>query len=264
MGGAGHGEGDRPDAAVLASRPVDPSGSSSSASRRAGPWSSPTYPEAPELYSGILTCSSPQVPGPAHESTRVVVFLGTQDPNYGNATAVRNLLEGQKTGAVALMVVEGAEHNDLPEMPYVDLALDFVFAKGTLGHEARVPKQPPVAVAGPYRHVMVSWTGAEGSKKGLERKKAGAKSIAEKIEKAAAKGGKVFFPHEAQAFSDDRESGPVGRITRERLLAFGVLRGGPRRGPLQAEAGRAGGAARVEGRLSPRAPERLRRRFRAR
>ncbi len=234
---------------VLATRPVDPTRVVLFGFSAGGTMVLATYPEAPDLYAGILTCSSPRVPDGRHEATRVVVFLGTADPNYGGAASVRSLLEAQKAGAVALMVVEGAEHNDLPEMPYVDLALDFVFAKGTLGHEARLPKTPPPAVPGPYRHVMVAWTGADGAAKGLERKKTTAKSIAERIQKAAAKGGKVFLPHEAQAFSDDRESAPVGGgISRERLLGFGIdeadldkalfkLKAGDLAGPFESRAG---------------------------
>ncbi|MCU0725663.1 MAG: YbhB/YbcL family Raf kinase inhibitor-like protein [Planctomycetes bacterium] len=234
--------------AVLATRPVDASKVVLFGFSAGGTMVLATFPQAPELYAGILTCSSPQVPGPAHAATRVVVFLGTNDPNYRGATAVRSALEEQKAGGLALMVVEGAEHNDLPATPYVDLALDFVLAKTTFGHEAKVPKAPPAATAGHYRHILVSFTGAAGAPKGLERKKASAKSIAEKSQKAM-KAGRVFFPHEAQAFSDDRETGPIGgRIDRARLLGFGVdeedldkalfkLKEGEAAGPFESKAG---------------------------
>jgi poly(3-hydroxybutyrate) depolymerase len=179
-----------------------------------------TWPKAPKMFAGIVTFSSPAVPEKRHEGARIAVFLGTRDPNYSRATAVRNIFEKRKAGGAFFVVDEGG-HNDIPHSTYLDLAIDWILEKKARGQESRVPKAPPTAVESTVRHIVVPWTRATGAPAGLKRKKSGAKSLARKIQKAV-KGGKAWFPHEAQAHSSDRDTGAVGgRIETAKLKAFG-------------------------------------------
>jgi predicted esterase len=232
---------------VLAHRAVDPErvvliGFS------AGGWMAlDTWPNAPDLFAGILTCSAPRVPEKRHDAARVAVFLGTRDPNYRVAPSVRKIFEKRKTGG-AFFVIDGGEHNDLPHTTYLSLAIDWIHRKKARGLEAALPKEPPAEVDSGVRHIVVPWTRAKGAPAGLRRKKSSAKSLARKVQKAV-RAGKAWFPHEAQALSSDRDSGAVGgRIDLDTLKAFGGKLGeiepalekakpGEVIGPFESEAG---------------------------
>jgi predicted esterase len=185
-----------------------------------GTMSLAAYAADPGLFAGILTCSAPEVPDKRHETTRVCVFLGTADPNFGNAKSVQNQMK-KDANRLALCVMEGAEHNDTPDAPYLDLAVEWVLAKGALGHEVHVPKKPPAEPAAGFRHVLYRWKGAAGAPAELKRSKDAAKAAADDLLKRL-RAGKACFVHEAQATSDDADSQPLGgAIDAERLAAFG-------------------------------------------
>jgi hypothetical protein len=111
-----------------------------------------------------------------------------------------------------------------------------------------MPKDPPPLEPAPFRHIAVAWTGAKGAPADLRRRKSSAKSLARMIGKLVEKG-KAWFPHEAQAWSSDAASAPLGGyVTRERLLSFGIdgedldkalsrLDEGEVAGPLESEHG---------------------------
>jgi predicted esterase len=205
---------------TLANRPVDPAKVVLFGFSAGGTMALETWPREPKLFAGILTCSSPRTPDSSQEDARIVVFLGTKDPNFGGAAAVRHAFEKRKIGG-SLQVVKDAEHNDLTPTPYVDLALDWIVQANARGQEALLPKTPPAEVTSRFRHLVVPWTGAKGAPADLRRSRSGAKSLAGQIQKLVT-AGKAWFPHEAQAHSSDRETGPVGgRIALEALKAFG-------------------------------------------
>jgi pimeloyl-ACP methyl ester carboxylesterase len=205
---------------TLANRPVDPAKVVLFGFSAGGTMALETWPREPKLFAGILTCSSPRTPDSNQEDARIVVFLGTKDPNFGGAAAVRHAFEKRKIGG-SLQVVKDAEHNDLTPTPYVDLALDWIVQANARGQEALLPKTPPAEVTSRFRHLVVPWTGAKGAPADLRRSRSGAKSLAGQIQKLVT-AGKAWFPHEAQAHSSDRETGPVGgRIALEALKAFG-------------------------------------------
>jgi predicted esterase len=206
---------------VLANREVDASKVVLYGFSAGGTMVLATWPKAPKLYAGIITNSSPRTPESAHEDARIVVFLGTKDPNFGGAATVRNAFEKRRVGGT-LQILEGAVHNDLAEAPYVCLALRWILQEDARGNEIRLPKDPPAEPEGKLRHICVPWSHAEGAPNDLRRSKNGAKSLARKIQKYLERG-RAWFPHEAQAWSSDERSAPLGgRVSRERLVEMGV------------------------------------------
>jgi len=85
-----------------------------------------TFPSNPKLYAGMITVAAPMTPTSAHRKGRVCVFLGTADTNFSGAQNVRSALGGKrkwKNGC--LIVLAGAEHNNLPSQPHLILAVDW-------------------------------------------------------------------------------------------------------------------------------------------
>ena len=232
---------------TIANRPVDPEQVVLYGFSAGGTMVLATYPEAPELFAGIMTNSSPTTPTGAHDAARIVVFLGTLDGNFANAKPVRSAFHGRKVGG-SLQVMVGAEHNDLAKPAYVSLALRWILEKNARGNEVHYPKDPPAAAPGELRHICVAWTGAEDAPADLRRKKSSALSLAKSIQKYIEKG-RAWFPHEAQAWSSDMGSAPLGGVvTKERLLDYGLdeaeldkklsgLKDGEVAGPLESRRG---------------------------
>lgn len=199
-----------------------------------GTMSLAAYAADPSVFAGILTCSAPEVPDKRHETTRVCVFLGTADPNFSNAKSVQNQMK-KDANRLALCVMDGAEHNDTPDAAYLDLACDWVLAKGALGHEFHVPKKPPAVPAPGLRHVLLRWKGAAGASADVKRGKDAAKAAADDLLKRL-RAGKACFGEEAQAMSEDEDSRPVGgAIDAERLAAFGGAVAGAKDAPAGAD-----------------------------
>jgi poly(3-hydroxybutyrate) depolymerase len=192
------------------------------------------YAADPSVFTGVVTCSAPEVPGKAQETARVVVFLGTQDPNFSNAAPLEGRLK-KESGHLALTVVDGAEHNDLPATPYLDLALDWALAKNAAGGEVKLPKAPPTEPAAGFRHVLFRYKGAAGAPADVKRAKDGAKAAADDLLKRV-RAGKALLSREAQAVSEDAESRPLGgAIDADRLAAFGGALAGVKDAPPGAD-----------------------------
>jgi predicted esterase len=185
-----------------------------------GTMSLAAYAAEPSLFAGILTCAAPEVPDKRHETTRVCVFLGSADPNFSNAKPVQNQMK-KEAGRLSLCVVDGAGHNETPDATYLDLACDWVLAKGAIGREFHVPQKPPAAPSAGLRHALFRWKGAAGAPTDTKRSKEAAKAAADDLLKRV-RAGKACFVHEAQALSEDADSAPLGgAIDAERLAAFG-------------------------------------------
>ena len=176
--------------------------------------------EDPSVFAGVITCSAPQVPDKRNEAARVMVFLGTQDPNFAGAKSVQNMLK-KDAGHLALAEMEGAEHNDIPTIPYLDLAVDWCLAKGAVGRDIHVPKKNPEEPAAGFRHVLVRFKGAAGAPTAVKRGREAAKAACDDLLKRV-RAGKALFSHEAQSMSEDDASAPIGgAIAAERLAEFG-------------------------------------------
>jgi len=205
---------------VVANRGIDPTQVVIFGHSMGGTMSLAAYIADPTLFAGIITCSSPVVPDKRHETTRVCVFLGTQDPNFANAKAVQGQMK-KDANRLALGVVDGAEHNDTPAAAYLDLACDWILAKNALGHEFHVPKQPPAEPAAGWRHALFRSKGAVGAGPDVKRSKEAAKAAADDLLKRV-RAGKALFSAEAQASSEDEATAPLGgAIDVERLVGFG-------------------------------------------
>lgn len=164
-----------------------------------------TFPTAPKLYAGLITVAAPQTPSSAHKSGRVCVFLGTADPNFAGATSVRSALGGKrKWKSGCLVVLEGAEHNNLPNPQHMLLAVDWCLAGKAYGAEASVPHArsglPPQHA---YRVIVIGHKDVADwdDPRCVERKKGKARKLAATIAKAMGKK-KAFFALEALAYSD--------------------------------------------------------------
>jgi poly(3-hydroxybutyrate) depolymerase len=204
---------------VVANRGIDPTQVVIFGHSMGGTMSLFTYAVDPAPFAGIITCSSPVTPDKRHESTRVCVFLGTADPNFSNAKTIQSQLK-KESGHLALGVMEGAEHNDTPVAPYIDLACDWVLAKNAVGHEFHVPKKAPDEPAAGLRHVLFRYKGAADAKD-AKRSKEAAKAAADDVLKRV-RAGKALFSAEAQASSEDETSQPLGgAIDADRLAGFG-------------------------------------------
>jgi poly(3-hydroxybutyrate) depolymerase len=182
-----------------------------------------TYPAAPDLYAGLITIAAPRTPTSAHKSARVCVFLGTDDPNFNGAPAVRNALGGKrrwKSGC--LVVLQGAGHNQLPEQAHLVLAVDWCLAGKARGAEVEVPFGPVVETGGEFRLLLVGYAGAADwdDPRSTRLKKGAAKKLASGVARDCGRG-RAFFPLEALAHSDHAGSFPSGgRIDRAGLEAI--------------------------------------------
>ncbi|MBN2492135.1 MAG: alpha/beta fold hydrolase [Planctomycetes bacterium] len=170
------------------------------------------YPAAPKLYAGLITIAAPRTPTSAHKNARVCVFLGTADPNFNGAPAVRNALGGKrrwKSGC--LVVLQGAEHNHLPQLVHLILAIDWCLAGKAHGAEVEVSNQPLPEAAAPYRLLLVGYVGAADwdDPRDTKRKKEAAKKLAGTVARDCAKGA-AFFPLEVLAHSDHAASSAAG------------------------------------------------------
>ncbi len=170
-----------------------------------------TLAEAPELFAGGLTTAAPQTPDGRHRDQRVAVLLGTSDPNWAGAPAVRTHLEGLEKkkgkGACAFLAVEGLGH-DVPDPAYLGLGFDWLLSGRPQGGEARVPLRA-VGAAGPWRHLLLRFKGAEGAPAELKTSKKAALELARRVQKDVA-AGKAFFPLEASRRSEHAESAGAG------------------------------------------------------
>jgi poly(3-hydroxybutyrate) depolymerase len=177
--------------------------------------------KAPALFAGGLTTAAPRTPESRHQDQRVAVLMGTTDPNWAGAPAIRAYLEGlakkKAKGACAFLAVEGLGHN-VPDEAYLELGLDWVLAKGARGGEARVPLRA-VGRDGPWRHIHLKPKGAAGAADGAPGRKA-ALELLRKVKKEV-EAGRAWFPFEAACHSHDASSASAGGgVTEEALKAF--------------------------------------------
>jgi len=190
---------------VLANHPVDPKKVVMIGHSAGGTLVLETYPNAPKLYQGLITVAAPRTPTSAHKKARVVVFLGSNDQNFSGADAVRNALGGKhrwKHGC--LVIMHGAEHNQLPSTAHFALAIDWCLAEKAWGGEAEMPYRQQLTVERkPYRLIQIGYKGAENwtDRRESKRTKAKAKKLAASIARNCAKG-KAYFPYEVLLHSD--------------------------------------------------------------
>ncbi len=178
-----------------------------------------TLAEAPEVFAGGLTTASPTTPDGRLKEKRVAVLLGTNDPNWSGASAVRNYVESfekkKAKGACAFVAVEGLGHA-LPDESYIALGFDWVLHGAARGGEAKVPMKP-AAVSGTWRHILVRTKGAEGAGPEVKTTKKAAGDLLKKTKKDL-DAGHALFAFEALCHSDHRETASGGGAIDEEAL----------------------------------------------
>jgi len=191
---------------VIAHHPVDPDRVVLIGHSAGGTMVLETFVTAPELYVGMITVASPNTPTSAHRDGRLCVFLGTADPNARGAEAVRNAYGGKRRWRNGcLIVLEGAEHNDLPSPSLLALAIDWCLAGRARGVEASLPYDRGLARSPslPFRVVLVGYKGVldrmhpRDTRLTKDRARRLAKHLANNVKK-----GRAFFPLEALAHSE--------------------------------------------------------------
>lgn len=194
---------------VLDTRPVDRARVIAWGHSAGGSMTLETLARAPALFAGGLTTAAPRTPDTRHQDQRVMVQMGTADPNWAVVPAVRTHMEGlskkKGKGACALVAVEGLGHN-VPDEAYLDLGFDWVLAAGTRGAEARVP-QRPAGRTGALRLVQVLPKGAPGAPDDAPSRKA-AGDLLKRLRKEL-EAGRAFLPLEAAVHSR-HPSAPAG------------------------------------------------------
>lgn len=172
-----------------------------------------TFPSDPRLYAGMITIAAPMTPTSAHRKGRVCVFLGTADPNFSGAQNVQSALGGKhrwKCGC--LIVLGGAEHNNLPSQPHLILAVDWCLCSKARGAEVEVPyHRGERMIKSAFHHIWIGFKGAEGweNPRGVKRSRGKARKLITAVAKYVPKG-KAYFPFEALAHSDHEATFSLG------------------------------------------------------
>jgi predicted esterase len=149
--------------AALARYPIDPARVVLAGHSAGGSMSLLVYAAKKGGFAGIYTTAAPMTPTSAQKGARVVVNLGTRDPNFSGFPACRQAAE--KTVVGRLVAVDGLEH-DLPDAAYTGEALAWILDSRAPSEELLLPKDPsaearpppgsPAAKSkgGAYRHVL--------------------------------------------------------------------------------------------------------------
>ncbi len=127
----------------------------------------------PSKFAGVYTTAAPAEPSSAHKGLRVVVNLGTTDPNFAGFPAA--VSAGEKSIVSRTVAVVGLAH-DLPPEPYSEEAVAWILDSKAPsevlwlplvpGDDAPVPPDTPAAKAkgaAKYRHVLLWKQGGRGA-----------------------------------------------------------------------------------------------------
>jgi predicted esterase len=243
--------------AALAKMPVDPKrvvlfGFS------AGGWMSlSTYAARPSSFAGVVTNSSPEPPGAGQKGARVVVSLGTKDPNFQVFPQARAAAEKTVIGRIVAM--EGLVHNDLPDSSYMADHVGWILDSKAQSEVLRLPAKPsdPSFVpadspaskgkGGGFRHALAFEAGGRGAPPDAPAKPAAkaaaAALLAEATKKGAEGGGFASVATEKSQDPLSKESG--GAVTGAVVSRYGgalwnamaKLKGGDASPPVESDAG---------------------------
>jgi poly(3-hydroxybutyrate) depolymerase len=204
-------------------------------------------------FAGVYTTAAPMTPTSAQKGARVVVTVGTRDPNFSVFPAARQAAE--KTVVARLVAVEGLEH-DLPDPLYSTEALTWILDARCPSEEICVPKDPsaeapapPGSVAakakgGTFRHVLKFAAGGRAARADAPSRpaaRAALASLAGEWKRDAADFGDVV----ASASDDPVSKDLRGVVTGAVLARYGGalaqamsrLRGGDTSAPVESDGG---------------------------
>ena len=222
--------------AALAKFPIDPKRVVVSGHSAGGAMSFETYAAKPSAFAGIYTTAAPASPTSQHAGARVVVNLGTKDPNFVDFAPSVQACEKTVVGRV--VAVQDLAH-DLPHERYSEEAIAWILDSKAPSEVLRVPGSPDDAAAAPegtpsakaktgsFRHVLVFEAGGRGAPADAP-KRADAKAKAAALQakavaaaKAAGAAGDAGFTAIA---SDDQD--PMGTDTRGLVSGTALARYG--------------------------------------
>lgn len=159
--------------ATIAKHPIDPKRVVIMGHSAGGSMSLRVSAMEPAKFVGVYTTAAPAEPSSAHKGLRVVVNLGTTDPNFAGFPAA--VSAGEKSIVSRTVAVVGLGH-DLPPEPYSEEAIAWILDSKAPsevlwlplvpGDDAPVPPDSPASKAKgapKYRHVLLWKQGGRGA-----------------------------------------------------------------------------------------------------
>jgi acetyl esterase/lipase len=242
--------------AALAKFSIDPKRVVVSGHSAGGTMSFATYAARPAAFAGIYTTAAPASPTTQHKGARVVVNLGTKDPNWVDFAP--SVAASEKTVVGRVVGVQDLGH-DLPHELYSEEAIAWLLDSKAPSEALRVPGSPDDAVGapegtpsakakgGPFRHVLLFEAGGRGAPADApQRADAKTKAAGLQVKAAAArKGGADAFDAIASENQDPVAQASRGAITGAVLARYGaaLLKGMAKLGagdvsePVESDAG---------------------------
>ena len=219
--------------AALAKFSIDPKRVVVSGHSAGGAMSFATYAARPSAFAGIYTTAAPASPTAQHKGARVVVNLGTKDPNWVDFAP--SVAASEKTVVGRVVGVQDLAH-DLPHSLYSEEAIAWLLDSKAPSEVLRVPGSPDDAVAAPegtpsakgkggaFRHVLVFEAGGRGAPADApKRADAKAKAAALQAKALAAKKGAAGDAFDAIA-ADNQD--PVAQASRGAITGAVLTRYG--------------------------------------
>jgi poly(3-hydroxybutyrate) depolymerase len=234
--------------AAIAKLPIDAKRVVVTGHSAGGAMSFATYAAKPSAFVGIYTTAAPASPGSQHAGARVVVNLGTKDPNFQDFAPSVQACEKTVVGRV--VAVQDLGH-DLPHERYSEEAVAWILDSKAPSEVLRVPGSPddPVAApegtpsakakAGAFHHVLVFEAGGRGAPADAP-KRADAKAKAAALQaravaaaKAAGAAGDAGFAAVSGESQDPLAAESHGAITGAVLARYGgaLVKGMSKLGP---------------------------------
>jgi poly(3-hydroxybutyrate) depolymerase len=213
-----------------------------------------TYAARPAAFAGVCTSASPLTPTGAQKGARVVVMLGTKDPNFAGFPAA--VAAAEKTVVGRVLAVTDLPH-DLPHATYAEEALGWLLDSHAPSETLRVPFEPSAELpppadtpaakgkGGTFRVGLVFESGHRGAPADAPDKaaaKAKASALAAEWRKAAGTGvGDLVAAGSSDPLSKDLRGVVTGQVLARYggplLAAVAKLRGGDVAGPVECDAG---------------------------
>lgn len=227
--------------AALAKFPIDAKRVVISGHSAGGAMSFATYALKPSAFAGIYTTAAPASPTSQHQGARVVVNLGTKDPNFVDFAP--SVQAAEKTVVGRVVAVQDLAH-DLPHELYSEEAIAWILDSKAPSETLRVPGSPDDAVAAPdgseaakkkggaFRHVLVFQAGGRGAPADAP-KRADAKAKATALQAKAKAAGAGAFDAVAADNQDPLTKDTRGAITGAVLARYGgaIVQGMSKLGP---------------------------------
>lgn len=241
--------------AALAKFPIDPARVVVMGHSAGGTMSLETYAARPKAFAGVYTTAAPAAPSGAHKGARIVVNIGTKDPNY--ADFAPSVAAAQKTVVGRVVGVEDLAH-DLPHVAYSQEAVAWLLDSKAPSETLRLPLDPSAEMGPPagtpaakgkggkFRHLLKFEAGGRGAPAGAPAKAAAKAAVVALVSDVKKAGPGHDVGERAAADSQDPLTKDlrgvvtgvvVARYGAPLLEAMGKLTGGEVASPVESDAG---------------------------